>query len=63
MFRQILCGYLVAGAFKTGVQFGTAFVQRWDGSLDRFFPLANVRVHFALVRKIKRDRSIYLLQT
>jgi hypothetical protein len=28
MFRQILCGYLVAGAFKTGVQFGTAFVQR-----------------------------------
>ena len=53
---------LAAGALKTGVQFGAAFAQRRDGTLDLFFPFADIGIDLLLMSKIKGDRPVHLLQ-
>jgi hypothetical protein len=62
MFRKILCRDLVAGALKTGVQFGAALGQRRDGALDLFFPFTDVGIDLLVMSKIKGNRPVHLLQ-
>jgi len=44
MVRKILRIDLVAGVLQACVQFGTAFVQMRDRTLERFFPFANIGI-------------------
>ncbi len=62
MLRQILSCDLMAGALKSGVQFGAALAQSRDRALALFFPFANVGVGFLLMSEVKGNRPVHLLQ-